>query len=77
MIDSNVLNEVVDTSAPAKTQDVGVRVRATKVGFHQVVRRVGDVFTMPAGSKGSWFAPVEKPAAAKAKGTVLGDDDLA
>jgi len=78
MIDSNVLNEkVVDTSAPAKQQDVGVRVRATKVGFHQIVRQPGEVFTVPAGTKGSWFVPVEKPAAAKAKGNVLSDADLA
>lgn len=75
MIDSNILNEkVINTSAPAEQRDVGVRVRATKVGFHGVVRTVGEVFTMPAGSKGSWFVPVEKTAGAK--GGVLSDADL-
>ena len=77
MIDSNVLNEkVVNTSAPAGQREAGVQVRATKVGFHGVVRTVGEVFTMPAGSKGSWFVPVEKPTVAKAKGGVLSDADL-
>jgi len=78
MIDSNVLNDkVVDTSAPIKHSGVGLRVRAIRKGFAGVVREPGDVFTLPAGSKGSWFVSVEKPAAEKAKGTVLSDADLA
>ncbi len=87
MIDANVLNEkVADTSAPARRPDAdadaGIRVRATKVGFYGIVRAVGEVFTMPAGSKGSWFVPVEKTASVeksaigKTKGAVLSDVDL-
>ena len=78
MIESDILNDKKASTFPKPPQDVGsLTVRATKVGFHQVVRHPGEVFTMPAGSKGSWFVPVEKTAAAKAKGTVLSDADLA
>lgn len=78
MIESDILNVKEASTFPKPPQDVGpLQVRAIKVGFHQIVRHPGDVFTMPAGSKGSWFVPVEKPAAAKAKGTVLSDADLA
>ena len=82
MIDANVLNEK-ETSAPpmfpkaAAASGGSVKVRAISKGFDGVVRNPGEVFYMPAGSKGSWFVPVEKPAAAKAKGTVLSDADLA
>lgn len=75
MIDANILNDKAPTRAPE--QGARVAVRATKAGFAGVVRQPGDVFDLPAGSKGSWFEPVEKPAAAKAKGTVLSDADLA
>ena len=76
MIDANVLNEK-ETAPVAPAAGASVEVRATKKGFHGVVREVGDVFTAPAGAKSSWFVPVEKPAAAKAKGAVLSDADLA
>ena len=76
MIDANILNEkAAPVGAPVK--GASVQVRATKKGFAGVVRNPGDVFDVPAGSKGSWFVPVEKPAAAKAKGDVLSDSDLA
>lgn len=76
MIDANILNE---QEAPKGVPAAGpsIKVRASKVGFHGVVRQVGEIFFVPAGSKGSWFAPVEKPAAAKAKGNVLNDEELA
>ena len=76
MIDANILNEKEAVkAAPAPVRSV--EVRATKVGFHGEVKQIGAVFSVPAGTKGSWFVPVEKPAAAKAKGNVLNDDDLA
>lgn len=73
MIDANVLNEKETKAAPAPARG-GIKVRATKRGFAGVVRDVGEVFEMPAGSKGSWFVPVEKTAGAK--GGVLSDADL-
>lgn len=76
MIDANVLIE--KEAAKAVPQEVAsVAVRAKSKGFHGVVREAGEVFDVPVGMKGSWFTPVEKPAAAKAKGTVLSDADLA
>lgn len=76
MIDANVLND--KPQAPkAYDPDVGVLVKATKTGFSVCLRYPGDEFRVPVGSKASWYAPVEKPAAAKAKGTVLSDADLA
>lgn len=76
MIDANILNEQ-EAPKGAPVAGPSIRVRATKVGFHGVVRQVGEVFSVPTGSKGSWFVPVEKPAAAKAKGNVQSDEDLA
>ena len=77
MIDANVLNETAPVASEAAAAGAGVTVRATKKGFHGVIREIGEVFSVPKGMKGSWFAPVEKPAAAKAKGAVLSDADLA
>lgn len=76
MIDANVLNEK-KAVMPAPVKIASVKVRATKQGYAGVVRHPGEVFEMPAGSKGSWFEPIEKLAAAKVKGTVLNDSDLA
>lgn len=76
MIDANVLNEKEAVKA-APVAGASVTVRATKVGFAGVVRQIGEVFSVPAGSKGSWFEPVKKPAAEQAKGTVSNDADLA
>lgn len=76
MIDANILNEK-EAAKAAPSQAASVAVRATKKGFYGVVRDPGEVFQVPAGSKGSWFVPVEKPAAVTTKGTVLSDVDLA
>lgn len=37
-----------------------IKVKAIKLGFHGSRRRPGDVFTVPAGKKGSWFVPVDQ-----------------
>ncbi len=45
-----------------------MRVIATKTGYFGKVREPGDEFEVPAGTSGSWFAPVkttEKPARGK------------
>lgn len=44
-----------------------MEVIATAVGFHDKVREPGEKFSVPAGSKASWFTPVvakgkQKPA---------------
>ena len=64
---------------PKANPEVGasVEVRAHSKGVYGIVREPGEVFSVPVGLKGSWFTPVEKPAAAEAKGTVLSDVDLA
>ena len=36
-----------------------MRVIATKVGFFDYLRRAGEEFEVPDGTKGSWFKPVE------------------
>ena len=77
MIDAGILNEKAKAVKPAYDPDVGVEVIASKKGYHICLREPGDKFKVPAGMKASWFSPVEKPAAAKAKGTVLNDADLA
>lgn len=48
-----------------------MEVIATKAGYHGKLRAEGDKFTVPDGSKASWFVPVEKathapPASGKA-----------
>ncbi len=77
MIDANVLTEKETKAAPAPAGG-RIKVRATKRGFAGVVRDVGEVFEMPAGSKGSWFVPVETLSVGKikTKGSVLSDADL-
>ena len=35
-----------------------MRVIATKVGFFDYLRQVGEEFEVPDGTKGSWFKPV-------------------
>lgn len=45
-----------------------MQVRALQAGFFGGRRRAGDVFEVPEGTKGKWFAPVgetKAPAAAK------------
>ena len=37
-----------------------MEVIATKSGYHGKLRAEGDKFTVPDGSKASWFVPVEK-----------------
>ena len=35
-----------------------MKVRATKTGFYESLRQVGDVFDVPDSVSGAWFAPV-------------------
>ena len=76
MIDAGILNDK-PKAAKVFDPDAGVEVKATAKGFSTCLREPGDVFRVPVGRKASWFVPVEKPAAAKAKGNVLSDADLA
>jgi hypothetical protein len=47
-----------------------MRVIATKVGFFDYLRQVGEEFEVPDGTKGSWFKPVpaDEPEAKPARG---------
>lgn len=50
------------TSKPKADAAVGtIRVVATDTGFYVGRRRPGDEFEVPAGTKGSWFVPVDAP----------------
>lgn len=42
-----------------------MKVIATKQGYFGKLRQPGDEFEVPAGSKASWFQPVEKKANGK------------
>ena len=54
-----------------------MRVIATKPGFDgRKVRQPGEEFDMPEGSKGSWFAQVQKTESKKAKETAEPGKDL-
>lgn len=44
-----------------------MKVKAIKPGFYGSRRRVGDVFDVKDGARGSWFEPVEAAEAAKPK----------
>jgi len=55
-------------------------VKASKPGFYQGPRAVGDVFQVPATLNGTWFkevAPAPSAPAAKQKATALNGEDLA
>lgn len=61
-----------------------MKVIATATGYFQKVRAPGEVFDVPANTKGSWFAPVDKAQAkaladshaAAAKAASQGSNDL-
>lgn len=44
-----------------------MKVKAIKPGFYGSRRRVGDVFDVKDGARGSWFEPAEAAEAAKPK----------
>lgn len=56
-----------------------MEVIATKTGYHGKLRAPGDRFDVPAGSKASWFVPVEQATSKRGKADKAGatPDDAA